>query len=140
MSVSDEHITILSDSMNLICSSLFRYVWTCLAVFLMKLKTGLPNKVLSILFRLKRHHAQRIIHSTRNSFVTEFVPKHLGFEHTKNVYHMKNFAKSTLQHLLKHCSQMISLRLYLCSMLHSQTCIKRSPWGKDSGILRQVTS
>jgi len=83
--------------MNLICNFSSRYVGTCLAVFLMKLKTGLPNKVLSILLRLKRHHAQRIIHSDRNTLVTEFVPKHLGFEHISHEEFCQNhttFAKT----------------------------------------------
>ena len=64
----------------------------------MKLKTGLPNKILSILFRLKRHHAQRIIHSAGNSLVTEFVPIHLDFEHLSHEElsqnHTTTFAKT----------------------------------------------
>ena len=56
LGVSKERFTILADSMNLMRKSSSRSVQTCLAVFLMKLKIGLPNKVLSILFRLNRHH------------------------------------------------------------------------------------
>jgi hypothetical protein len=66
--------------------------------FLNDTKTGLLNKVLSILFRLKRHHSQRIIDSARNSLVTEFVPKHLGFEHISQEEFCQN--QATLQHLL----------------------------------------
>ena len=98
LGVSKEHFTILADSMNLIRNSSSRSVRTCLAVFLMKLKTGLPNKVLSILFRLKRHHVQRIIHSARHSLITEFVPKHLGFEHISHAEfcqkHTTTFART----------------------------------------------
>jgi len=58
----------------------------------------LLNKVLSILFRLKRHNTQRIIHSARNSLVIEFVPKHLGFEHISHEEfcqnHTTTFAKT----------------------------------------------
>ena len=50
LGVSKERFTIFADSMNCIRNSSSRSVQTCLAVFLMKLKIGLPNKVLSILF------------------------------------------------------------------------------------------
>jgi len=54
--------------------------------------------MLSILFRLKRHHSQRIIHSAGNSLVTEFGPKHLDFEHISHEElsqnHATTFAKT----------------------------------------------
>ena len=50
------------------------------------------------MFRLKRHHSQRIIHSAGNSLVTEFVPIHLGLEHISHEElsqnHTTTFAKA----------------------------------------------
>ncbi|XP_041357860.1 uncharacterized protein LOC121374814 [Gigantopelta aegis] len=54
---------------------------TCLGVFLTQLKTGLPNKILAVLFSLKRHQVQRIIHSTLSAMMTNFVPENIGFKH-----------------------------------------------------------
>lgn len=81
LGINRDQFSVLADELRLIRNSLSRSVRTCLAVFLMKLKTGLPNKVLSILFRLKKHQVQRIIHSARLSLMTEFVPNYLGFGH-----------------------------------------------------------
>ncbi|XP_062607931.1 uncharacterized protein LOC134269743 [Saccostrea cucullata] len=54
---------------------------TCLAVFLTKLRTGLPNTILSTIFKLSVYQIQRIIPSVREALMQNFVPKHLGFQH-----------------------------------------------------------
>lgn len=54
---------------------------TCLAVFLTKLRTGLPNTILSSIFNLSLNQIQRITPSVREALMKNFVPRHLGFQH-----------------------------------------------------------
>ncbi|CAC5385204.1 unnamed protein product [Mytilus coruscus] len=58
-----------------------RSVRTCLAILLVKLRTGLSNSILSTLFSLKSHQLRRAVHSTRESLMQSFVPSFLGFNH-----------------------------------------------------------
>lgn len=55
-----------------------RSVITCLAVFLVKLRTGLSKNIISVLFSLKTPQIQRLVASVRDLLVSEFVPAHLG--------------------------------------------------------------
>ncbi|XP_053380497.1 uncharacterized protein LOC123526886 [Mercenaria mercenaria] len=54
---------------------------TCLAVFLMKLRTGVSNRVLASLFNLSRAQVQGIINAAADSLLRYFVPVNLGFNH-----------------------------------------------------------
>lgn len=58
-----------------------RSIKTCVAVFLTKLRTGLPNSLLSSIFGLSETQVQRIIPSVKEELMDTFVPKHLGFQH-----------------------------------------------------------
>ncbi|XP_069130866.1 uncharacterized protein [Argopecten irradians] len=62
-------------------SNTTRSTRSCLAVFLAKLKTGVPNHILSTIFNLSISQVQRIIHTVRKCLMTSFVPQHLGFGH-----------------------------------------------------------
>ena len=54
---------------------------TCLAILLVKLRLGLSNKILSILFGLKQAQIQRSVHAARTSLMQKYVPRNLGFQH-----------------------------------------------------------
>lgn len=54
---------------------------TSLAVFLTKLRTGLPITILSTIFNLSLYQIQRIIPSVREALMKNFVPRHLGLQH-----------------------------------------------------------
>ncbi|CAC5378166.1 unnamed protein product [Mytilus coruscus] len=58
-----------------------RYVKTCLAILLVKLRTGLTNSILATLFSLEIHHIQKETHAARSSLMKSFVPSFLGFQH-----------------------------------------------------------
>ncbi|XP_033752795.1 uncharacterized protein LOC117336398 [Pecten maximus] len=61
-----------------------RSIRTCLAVFLAKMKTGLPNSILATIFNLNISQIQRIIPSVRTCLMTSLVPQHLGFGHIEH--------------------------------------------------------
>ncbi|XP_062572783.1 uncharacterized protein LOC134234752 [Saccostrea cucullata] len=54
---------------------------TCLAILLVKLRTGLSNNLLAVLFSLKKSQIQRSIHAAKNALIQDYVPKNLGFQH-----------------------------------------------------------
>jgi hypothetical protein len=85
-------LTVSADSMNLICNSSSRYVGTCLAVFLMKLKMDCRTKCYQFCFDLN------VSFSSRNSLVTEFGPINLDLEHISHEEfcqkHTTTFAKT----------------------------------------------
>lgn len=54
---------------------------TSLAIFLMKLRTGLSHHVLSTLFAVPRDVIRRSIHSVREAMMEKFVPLYLGYDH-----------------------------------------------------------
>lgn len=54
---------------------------TCLAILLMKLRTGLSHAVLSTLFGISRRTIGKAIDSARSALMKDFVPGHLGLEH-----------------------------------------------------------
>jgi hypothetical protein len=51
------------------------------AMFLCKLRTGLSNQILSVLFRISKTSLRRAIAAVRNAIMTSFVPQNLGFAH-----------------------------------------------------------
>ena len=58
-----------------------RSIESCLGILLVKLRTGLPNSILSTLFSLTKSQIQRSIHSAKNAMMSDYVPHHLGFSH-----------------------------------------------------------
>ncbi|CAC5361416.1 unnamed protein product [Mytilus coruscus] len=58
-----------------------RSVKTCLAILLVKLRTGLSNSILATLFSFEIHQIQRATHAARSSLMKSFVPSFLGFQH-----------------------------------------------------------
>lgn len=58
-----------------------RSVRTCLGIFLTKLKSGMPNKILCTLFNLGRDSVRRAVSSARKCLSENFVPSYLGFQH-----------------------------------------------------------
>ncbi|CAG2220876.1 unnamed protein product [Mytilus edulis] len=74
MYVVATHVT---DSRN----SEVRSIRTCLAILLVKLRTGLSNTILGTLFSLKSYNIRRAVHSARESLIKNFVPSFLGFNH-----------------------------------------------------------
>lgn len=62
-------------------NTLTRSPRTCLAVFLTKLRTGLPNSILSSMFSLTISQIQRFVPTVCDSLIEHFVPHHLGFQH-----------------------------------------------------------
>lgn len=51
-----------------------RSVKTCLAILLVKLRTGLSNSILATLFSLEIHQIQRATHAARSCLMKSFVP------------------------------------------------------------------
>ena len=54
---------------------------TSLGIFLMKLRSGISNKLLSTLFNLTKSSVRRAVDSVRRSLMTSFVPQNLGLQH-----------------------------------------------------------
>ncbi|KAK3109068.1 hypothetical protein FSP39_022182 [Pinctada imbricata] len=52
-----------------------------LAIFMMKMKTGLPNKLLSTLFNISKSSIKRAIATVRKTLSASFVPYYIGFQH-----------------------------------------------------------
>ncbi|XP_055997806.1 uncharacterized protein LOC125683246 [Ostrea edulis] len=77
------------DNFQTVCDSLkhqvkqtpSRSLRKSVAIFLCKLKTGLSNQILSILFRTSKSSLRRAAASVRKAMLTSFVPQSLGFAH-----------------------------------------------------------
>ena len=54
---------------------------TCIALLLVKLRTGLSNRMLSTLFNIGKSSVRRSIVSARHCLATHFTPQYVGFEH-----------------------------------------------------------
>ena len=54
---------------------------TSLAIFLMKLKSGMSNRLLSILLNISKYSIRRAVSSVRKTLAATFVPHFLGFNH-----------------------------------------------------------
>jgi len=67
---------------TLMRNSYVRSVRVALALFLVKMRLGMSNRVLSSLFRLKNKRiVSRIVHQVAEALLKDFVPFHLGFQH-----------------------------------------------------------
>ena len=63
-------------------NSRVRSIRVALAVFLLKMRLGLSNALLSSLFHLKsKRVVSRIVHETADALLKDLVPYHLGFQH-----------------------------------------------------------
>jgi hypothetical protein len=63
-------------------NSQIRSVRVAVALFLMKMRLGLSNKVLAVLFHLdNKRVVSHIIGQVRKALMKDFVPLHLGFQH-----------------------------------------------------------
>ncbi|CAG2221696.1 unnamed protein product [Mytilus edulis] len=56
-----------------------RSIRTCLAILLVKLRTGISNTILGTLFSLKSYNIRRVVHSALESLIKSFVSSFLGF-------------------------------------------------------------
>ncbi|XP_033763920.1 uncharacterized protein LOC117345083 [Pecten maximus] len=72
---------------------------TCLGVLLVKLKTGLSNELISVLFGLKKSQVQRSVHSARSALIDNFVNKNLGFNHITHDNFCKDHTSSIAKEL-----------------------------------------
>jgi len=63
-------------------NSYVRSIRVALALFLVKMRLGPSNRVLSSLFRLEsKHIVSRIVHEVAEALLKDFVPYHLGFQY-----------------------------------------------------------
>ena len=63
-------------------NSSVRSVRAALALFLVKMRLDMSNRVLSSLFRLQsKRVVSRIVHQVAEALLKDFVPYHLGFQH-----------------------------------------------------------
>ncbi|CAF1651366.1 unnamed protein product, partial [Adineta ricciae] len=63
-------------------NSYVRSIRVGLALFLVKMRLGVSNRVLSFLFHMKNKRVvSRIVHAIAEGLLKNFVPKHLGFQH-----------------------------------------------------------
>ncbi|XP_045173214.2 uncharacterized protein LOC123534842 [Mercenaria mercenaria] len=62
----------------------------CIGIFLVKLRTGLSNKLLSVLFGITPAQIQRSITSARLDLMESFVPENIGFEHISHSQFCEN--------------------------------------------------
>jgi hypothetical protein len=95
----DDLIGRLSESM--IRNSSNRSIRTAIAILLCKLRLGLSNQLLAILFELSdKKSVSRILESARSALMAEFVPYNLGFSHVSRReiidQHTTNIAKQLM--------------------------------------------
>ena len=88
-----------------------RSVCITVAIFLTKMRTGLSNKLLSVIFDFKKNHIQRAITSCRISLMKKLDPKNLGFVHILHNNFVENYT-STVASSLSNVHRM-QMRPYL---------------------------
>ena len=83
-----------------------RSVFNALAMLLLVLRFGLPQRFLAILFRCSQQVVSDAVGRTRDLLTQYFVPRHLGFSHltreqalahTPEVYHLLYPGRSLLK-------------------------------------------
>lgn len=110
---NDEYVTLtgfnkdqfheITESLTSLKNSAVRSIRTSVATFLLKLRTGLSNKMISVLIGLQEPQIQRIIYSVRTAFMTDFVPGNLGFEHISREDFCKNHTSQVASSLFSTC-------------------------------------
>ncbi|XP_053391975.1 uncharacterized protein LOC128554692 [Mercenaria mercenaria] len=78
-----------------------RSIKTTVGILLTKLRTGLANKLLSVMFKLKVSQIQRAVHSARCALLSHFVPYNLGFSHITHDEFCEKHTTSTASTLFK---------------------------------------
>ncbi|KAK3107904.1 hypothetical protein FSP39_024854 [Pinctada imbricata] len=58
-----------------------RSVRTCIAILLVKLRTGMSNRLLSTIFNMEKTSIRRAIKAAREEMEVNFIPHYLGFQH-----------------------------------------------------------
>ena len=82
-------------------NSYIRSVRVALAVFLVKMRLGMSNRVLSTLFHLKsKRVVSKIVHQTAEGLLKDFVPYHLGFQHIDRKTVLQNHQTSIASQLM----------------------------------------
>lgn len=79
--ITKENFEDIVSHLSTLRNSSVRTINTCVAILLTKLRTGLPNHLLGVIFSLSKGQIQRCIHSGRNCLMKDFVPLHIGFQH-----------------------------------------------------------
>jgi len=64
---------------------------TCLAILLVKLRTGLSHSILSTLFIMSKRAIGKAIHSVRIALMKCFVSMYLGLDHNKRRFHYTSY-------------------------------------------------
>jgi hypothetical protein len=78
----EEQFNDLVGAVSSMRNSTVRSIRVAVAAFLAKMRLGLSNRVLAVLFHLKNKCVvSRIIAQVRTSLMKDFVPLHLGFQH-----------------------------------------------------------
>lgn len=90
-------------------NSRIRSIRIALAVFLLKMRLGLSNRILSTLFRLKdKRVVSSIVHETADALLKDFVPYHLGFQHIDRKTVLQNHQTAIASQLMcDHDDQVI---------------------------------
>lgn len=85
---------------------------TALAIFLTKLRTGLSNRILKVLFGVNcRFSIQRAVNSARSALMTDFVPNNIGFDHITRDDVIQQHTRPLAKHLFSPDSHNVILVL-----------------------------
>ncbi|XP_065923262.1 uncharacterized protein [Magallana gigas] len=71
-------LSYISDSVK---NTSVRSARNSLGIFLVKMKSGLCNSILSTIFNVSKASIRRAIHTVRRALMENFVPQNLGFQH-----------------------------------------------------------
>jgi len=77
--LSKEQFLELSGELNSLSTE--PHLHAAVGLYLAKLRTGESDERLASLFHIARSTAERLMQKARQSFVVDFVPRHLGFSH-----------------------------------------------------------
>lgn len=77
-----------------------RSIKTCIALLLVKLRTGLSNRMLSTLFNVEKTGVRRAISTARKELTQNFTPKYVGFEHISRQDIINDHTRPLAQELL----------------------------------------
>ena len=92
-------------------NSRVRSIRVALAVFLVKMRLGVSNRVLGSIFRLKNKRAvSRIVHEVAEALSKDFVPYNLGFQHIERDTVLRYYQTSVASQLMAdHDDQLITV-------------------------------
>lgn len=72
---------------------------TCVALLLVKLRSGMSNRLLSTLFNIGKSSVRRALASARQELSIHFTPKYLGFNHISRASIINNHTRPLAQEL-----------------------------------------